>query len=156
MSVDGITGSDGASRVRSAQSAAAGGGVLATLATQPRFDLPDAIAVSGRPAPSRRDLFEIGAGRDEGRSGPLRDRPAQGDGLAGRESGGTLSAFVAQSLAQDVPTAETSPAAERIRAGIDAYTQASGSASSGPDLGVEILFPPGGVLASGHSLDLAV
>ncbi|OAN46588.1 hypothetical protein A6A04_05595 [Paramagnetospirillum marisnigri] len=154
MSFDGIIGSDGANRVRSAQSAAAAGGVLAAIPIRQRSEPLDSSQVSRRPAPSQRDRFQVAPKADD--TSPNRSRATRDDAPAERGTDGPVSAFLAQSLAQDGNGAESPAVAADIRIGIDAYRRAAGPETGETDPQVDILPPPGGALASGHRLDLAI
>ncbi len=155
MSVDGVNGFDGASRVRGVQGAAPLGGVAAALATQPRYDFPDSVVQFRRSASQKREEFPLNQKKDDSSSSSF-NAPVRGDA---QQTSPQSSTFVTQSLAQDLGGESASGAVvtSRVQAGIDAYAKAvEASSPPGQDFGVEFLTSAGASLSSSHNLDLAV
>lgn len=155
MSLDGITGSGNVASLRGADVVARAGGVLASLATRERYSPLDAFQVAGRQGSQRSRTAADQQPLDQ-TSTPSVGAPPPRSGTDGGQTGAgrAVSAFVAQSLAQEQDQITTSPPqASQIAAGLRAYARSVGATLPQGDANVEVIPPQ---LASGHALDLAV
>ena len=145
MSLDGITGSGNVVALRGTDAVARVGGALPAPVARPRSSPLDGFQIAGRP----------GSQRPKAAPQPQRDDDsAPSSNPAAKSPSRTVSAFVAQSLAQEQEQGAASPVpVSRIAAGIRAYARSSGTTAPQTDAGIEIIPPQ---LSSGHALDLAV
>jgi hypothetical protein len=139
VSVDGINGSGGAA------AAVRASGVGIAQAVRPRFGLPDPFQVSRRQGGQRSQIVDDSP--DGERPSETFESRRKGDSPAAR----SFSAFVAQSLAQELDPEDASAAPSLLLAGAGAYARSADAARRQDEANVEIL-PP--ALSSGHTLDL--
>ncbi|MDO8607110.1 MAG: hypothetical protein Q7R40_11275 [Phaeospirillum sp.] len=150
MALDGITGSGNTVAIRGADAVARPGGAPSALAARPRFDSSDASLVAGRPGAQRARAF-VDQPADNAAGPPS---PSRGGADGGQAFGRAVSAFVAQSLAQEQEAFATgSLQASRVAAGLRAYARGAGTAAQDSRENAEIIPPR---LSSGHALDLSV
>ncbi len=157
MPIDGVTGSDGASRVRDAQAVARPGGVVAALATRPRHEASGTVVPFRRPGSTPPETFTVDQRTDEPAASALHRQSTRGGQPANDGRGGPSSAFIAQALGQSEAEADSPLTASRALAGAQAYSRAATAATGpAPEPRVEIIVPSGVSASSSHTLDLAV
>ena len=146
MSLHGINGLGGAADIRGVQATIRAGAIGAAQTVQPRFVLPDPVQMERRPA------FPRSRSSDDSSPGERPSEAFESRRGGGRGEAQAFTAFIAQSIAQELDLAEPSlRSSSAILAGTGAYAR---TAAAGPRQGgdeVEII-PPGRF--SGQGLDL--